>query len=664
MLCKNGRHSMKSLLQSRRLAFGALVWLAATGSQALTLGRAQGAALLGRPLELNVALELDAPGDTSALCLQAEVFYGDSRVEPVRVSSAPAAAPGTATVNVRSTLAINEPVVTVYLQAGCSARMTRRYVLLTEQPGDVVTARPPAAPAASAPAVAAPRAAQRAEVPVLAADNPGAPASAARSAPPRPRPAKPAAAPKPVAAASAAVPRPRLQLDAVDLLLDRDPTLRLTAELAAPAEGSSQQRALAAALWRLLNAQPEDLLKESQRLAALESELQQIRASLARSERTTVELREQVRVAQAQRYANPLVYTLAGLLLAAIVVALLGWRRGGWRPAGRRDWWRPARDSGDTDYGPASVLPSPAQPARRAKAEPPAAREEPAEGTKPDIDLAFSESTLEQAIAAQRPARPAFRSSTRDDFQASQPASLRMIKAEELHDVQQEADFFASLGEYDRAIEVLRDHISANPETSAMAWLDLLELYHKLKRHDEFEWVREEFQRMFNAQVPAYDQYQEGGPGLEDYPRALSRIVTLWPSRKVLDVIEESIFRRPGQPGAEAFSLEAYRELLLLHYIGREVVDHPSSSFAPVDSGHSDFSHTNLHPLSAAGAVEAPDEPFPTIGLDINLNEAPPPSSDFMPIGEATPPQDAGNLLDFDLPDIDTSQLKPKKTRE
>lgn len=56
----------------------------------------------------------------------------------------------------------------------------------------------------------------------------------------------------------------------------------------------------------------------------------------------------------------------------------------------------------------------------------------------------------------------------------------------------------------------------------------------------------------------------------------MTRIVALWPTPKVLEVIEESTFRKPDSK-SEVFSLAAYRELLLLHAIAKKVVT-PSAS--------------------------------------------------------------------------------------
>jgi hypothetical protein len=289
-----------------------------------------------------------------------------------------------------------------------------------------------------------------------------------------------------------------------------------------------------------------------------------------------------------------------------------------------------------------------------------------------DLDLSFTESVIDHlrdspVTASGWPsAKPPARRPDAMDFAASQVESLRSVKAEELHDIQQQADFFVSLGEYDQAIEVLRSHINVYPETSAIAWLDLLEIYHKLQRREDYESTRQEFHSVFNAVAPTFESYREQAEGLQAYHGALSRIVALWPSPKVLDVIEESIFRKPGQEGSEAFGLEAYRELLLLYHIGKDVIEEGESlaDFGPSSGSRPDFSHTSIHPLSASIAAskrkytleeDATVTDFANLGLDINLDDAPPPTAELAEIGSEDPTGDwhHSNMVDFDLPDID-----------
>jgi hypothetical protein len=187
----------------------------------------------------------------------------------------------------------------------------------------------------------------------------------------------------------------------------------------------------------------------------------------------------------------------------------------------------------------------------------------------------------------------------RVDFALSMPHTPRAVKAEELFDVQHQAEFFISIGKHEQAVAVLRSHISEEVQTSALVYLDLFSLYHQLKRREDFEALRVEFNRLFNADLPPFESYSGTGQGLEAYQAALSRIVSLWPTPKVLEVIEESVFRKPGAR-AEAFGLEAYRELLFLYGIAKEIVQ---SQPAPAEAGESllDFDLPSLPAADPTG---------------------------------------------------------------
>ena len=207
---------------------------------------------------------------------------------------------------------------------------------------------------------------------------------------------------------------------------------------------------------------------------------------------------------------------------------------------------------------------------------------------------------------------PPLASKFRPDFALSMTYPSRAVKAEELFDVQQQADFFVSIGQHEQAIEVLRSHIGDGAETSALVYLDLFNLYHQMERKDDYAALREDFNRRFNTKIPAFEMYTDAGPGLEAYQMAMSRIESLWPSPKVLEIIEESIFRRP-ETNAEAFNLEAYRELLMLYSVAKEIISpEPKPTIRrkrfdlpdrPADSTHSrpmSFLATSIQPLSAS----------------------------------------------------------------
>lgn len=641
---------------SRCAALALVGCLTHVSGQAATIGRAQGAVLIGRPLEVSVPVVLEGSVESVPDCAQAEVFYGDTKVPAGSVSTDLQMAASGPTVRVRAGSAINEPVVIVYLRVGCGNRFTRRLVLLAEPDPAVEVQRPVPAVGTTARAEAAEAAVNAAplnlsmsrDVPRLAPAPAPVPAqhprrrrpSASASTTAKPgTPAAPAPVMKPSATPSAqkavqapATPAPRDQLKLDVPVGTADPT--------APSE---------------------EQIRQAARLQAIERDLRDMRQFLQRSDAAMLQLQAQLAKAESERYANPLVYALAALLVAMAVVMAVLWRRASAaRQEGSEDWWRTAVD--ERSSGPASVADATGREVDTHEASRHAA-------APPANTMSFS---VDSELAAAAPVPPTVRvplasvSARTDDFLSSQGSS-RALKAEELHDVQQEADFFSSLGEYDRAIEVLRSHIQAHPETSAVAWLDLVEIYHKLGRREEFDWVRREFQRRFNADVPAFDEYSQESAGIEAYDNAMARIAALWPSRRVLDVIEESIFRGPSKDGTQAFSLQAYRELLLLHHIGQQVLvgsATPPSVFGdsgPISSSSHGFSHTSIHPLSTGIAAlddsqgaAAPTELQSEFALDLNLDEPPPP---------APAAARDEHLLDFDLPDLAQSPAQARARR-
>ena len=68
------------------------------------------------------------------------------------------------------------------------------------------------------------------------------------------------------------------------------------------------------------------------------------------------------------------------------------------------------------------------------------------------------------------------------------------LSVDEIFDIHQKADFFVSIGDFDTAIVVLKNHISENSDKiSAVAYLDLFDLYHILGKRDNYNSLRDEF---------------------------------------------------------------------------------------------------------------------------------------------------------------------------
>lgn len=592
-------------MDPRRLLFlFALTALAQMPSAwALSLGNARGGAFIGRPLDVQIAATHES-GDPESPCVEADVFQGDNRMAPGRVTTRWESGPGgRASVRVSTDVAVEEPVVTVYLRVGCSNRVTRRYVLLAEQPVEPERG-------------AAPRAAQRAElarvtpppatavVPATAMNQPVRNGDKAKSAVPAPAAKPPAPPPRA---------QPRLKLEPVDL--EAEPQLKTSARLQnLPGEdGAARQQA--AALWRALNAGPQELLHNAERIQALERDVRSLQELTQKNVAAMELMREQVQKARGERNTlAQLAAVLAVLLVLAAAASVWAWRRRGAGTTGA--WWSGRRPAAETEF-PSDLYAE--EPSLRAPAAPAAAGAAAAGPLSdlPDIDLSFTQSSLQKLQPGAPASRPAPPPASRPAFSASRwPASdfhgyaaSSRLKAEELIDIQQQADFFLSIGQTDRAIALLESHVQQAPDGSVLAWMDLLEIYHDLGRREDYERVRWAFGQRFNAQAPAFEGYRQAQAGLEHYTHTMGHIVELWPSRAVLDVIEELLLRRPDEPEAESFGLEAYRELVLLYNIAKDVAEDAPDT-------------PNVTPLAEATvAVPAGQHPWPSarLGVDIDL---------------------------------------------
>ena len=113
---------------------GCILLLTALSSSAATLGRHSGAAVIGQPLDVRVQVLLGPGEDLSNQCINADVFYGDAQLSPglVRSTTQRSAPDVEASVRIQAALPINEPIVTVYVRAGCDTAFTRRFVLLAD----------------------------------------------------------------------------------------------------------------------------------------------------------------------------------------------------------------------------------------------------------------------------------------------------------------------------------------------------------------------------------------------------------------------------------------------------------------------------------------------------------------------------------------------------
>ena len=615
-----------------------IVWsMTASVGHALQLGKHRGAAVMGQPLNITVQATVDSADELAAGCVEAEVFYADSRVQKSRVRiSTEKSAVNTqdAVIRIQSSQPIDEPVVTVYLRSICQQKLEKRYVVLADMLSEPAASASPLARVApsqrrftaasggpSAPTAAAAaaerearqghREARRSEREARRAER------VANAGTTQPAVAQSNSAVKKKSLASAekaqksekpAKQTSRLKLEPFDLLAERDPALKSSAELRSAPSTDPAQRAAAAALWRAIAAQPEDILNDSQKLKTLESAVSALQVQMKQNQQGMLALDNDVKKAQAERFANPLVYGLALLLFlgaTGLVWLLRKWSWSAISDTAVQPWWRRSTSqrigwadsaigskSGGLGSQPESGVGYPTS--SGSDSSPPASfldldlSDASASSARRSTAIGKQEAMAFKAAASMHRAPAGREASTRKSrggFAVSSANSVRVVDAEELFDVQQQADFFVSLGQRDQAIEVLRLHIEDSEQTSALVYLDLLDLYHQTGQELEFEAFRLEFNARFNAEMPAFVAYSVAtdNEGLLGYPTAMSRIIALWPSPKVVTVIEESLFRQADSTHP-TFDLEAYRELLLLYAVIKDILHTQASGKAKVDT--------------------------------------------------------------------------------
>lgn len=343
----------------------------------MSLGQSAGSVVFGRPIDLTIQARLDNPLEEPSNCFSADIFQGDARFDSnrVRVEVKAGANPLEATVRIRSTATVTEPWAKVILRTTCGAKVSRQYDFLTDFVTDTsvnaintagtastpngrlptvaaiqtdspesilslkpLTANQPnnrsiAAQSAKAANIKRPKAAVAANTKssdiaprITSSDN-----GASVATPPArtdklqlsnkltAKSSKPA-----IQSAKAADGKSRLKMETFDLADEHQVMLKMSSALLSPVASdtpvNAQALAQAAAVWRALNAKPEDVAADAQKLQATTAELQSVKDS---AQKASLSLQERLRVAESKEFANPLVYGLIALL--ALCLAGLTW---------------------------------------------------------------------------------------------------------------------------------------------------------------------------------------------------------------------------------------------------------------------------------------------------------------------------------------------------
>ncbi|CAN5568855.1 hypothetical protein BH11PSE7_BH11PSE7_33980 [soil metagenome] len=634
----------------------------AVDCQALTLGPMQGTVTVGQALDVSVPLAFDSAEDS---CIEADVMYGDTRLPSSQVRIGVVETGGRTRARITSAVPVNEPVVVVAVRAGCAQASTRRYQLLADAPltapGTQVADSPPSGFALSQPSRAAAaggngsRAARAAEDALVART-----AVAARAVPAahvtrsqrRTAAGKvsralqsPPVEPALLAGTTAELARPRLQLSVSDA--GASPALRSSVEMLSQPTTDGKSRAAAAALWRTLNNQPQELSDTTERVKLLESQLAELRAmnSAAAAEAAR----------PAWSWASFAAW--AGALAALVILGAAGllvyrWRSATARPAARwmesdnyselpRDSQIAARSShvpasssmfpvadGQEDLPLPPLQPPgtpPYQPLFSSSPVPLAAiRQSRAGGQGGFMDEGLAGATthasveadgLNSAVAglpAESPAAPPALAEL-----AAQSQARERIQA--LIASQHQASLLAYMEQYDEAVDVLLAYIDSQENAPPLAFLDLLNLLRLQERREDYELWSDTLFCTYGCDAPRMEDMDAGderlGPddaAVQRYPAVMMMLTAAWPSPDVLPVIEELLLGTPD--GIDLLSAAAYRELLWLHAIAVEVCGAPGNTAAPLEPDlQADPTNSDHDPSAQDGGLDFDLDAMPVL---------------------------------------------------
>lgn len=577
----------------------------APSAQALGIGRLQAPVTLGQPLQLSVPVRLEAGDAVESGCVHADVQAGDSRwaqdalrvrLEPTGGTQAAQATvvaegPGQWLLRISSSTVVEEPVLEVTVTLGCERRLSRRFTVLADPPGSGPL--PMAAPVAAAPAdpvrdsaVPAVRAERRAPASrAVRAPMEGTAAGQAGS-PPRSRaPSRPASA----SPDGRREPRTRAARERDQASAGRDGGPRLLLEMAPPQLKLDMEEPIFMPAPASSPSVAEGVT-DAQRLAMLERTLRELQKEGRTGQDVASALRARLETAEAQGRAVP--WLAAALALAVAVAGWLAWRM---RQANRASpeqaptWWAESRaaeaaPAAVDELGPVEFVP-PSDLGRLDEA-PPAA-------DAPVAQAVFSPPTLPQPLSAVAPVEPPAERTVAELPRlpveaagavevSAEAATVREVSVEELLDLEQQADFFIALGQEDAAVDLLMSHLRSTGGMSPLPYTKLLEIYHRQNDPDGYERIRTRFNRRFNAYAPDWAQGPVAGRHLEDYPEVIARLQACWDDPvEAMALLEAMLFRRADV--SDLFDLPAYRDVLLLYSLARDVAQHSGIALPSVD---------------------------------------------------------------------------------
>ena len=191
-------------------------------------------------------------------------------------------------------------------------------------------------------------------------------------------------------------------------------------------------------------------------------------------------------------------------------------------------------------------------------------------------------SSIALAMSAAPPVPPAPLPAAPASTPAAGPGNLQFAEIrmqstspEEISDVMQEAEFWLSLRDLERAADVLEPYATYEQAGSPLPWLYLFDVYRELGAREKYDSLRDRFQRIFNGKALTWEEQQLVLPdapqrGVEDVPHVALKLTTLWQTEAILPYLEGLLI--DDRDGTRAgFDIAVYKEIMFLILLAYEL---------------------------------------------------------------------------------------------
>jgi hypothetical protein len=144
--------------------------------------------------------------------------------------------------------------------------------------------------------------------------------------------------------------------------------------------------------------------------------------------------------------------------------------------------------------------------------------------------------------------------------------------ADELLDLQQQVEFLVLLGQHDAAADLLATRLQ-KPPVIAMPYLMLMELCQQRGDVAVFAELERQFGQRFRTFAPQWDQSLSRGRSLDACPSVIAHLQVVWHDPQAAMAMLQELVAQGSGPGVTHFDLPAYRDLLTLYSVARDLFE-------------------------------------------------------------------------------------------